>query len=276
MTPQAAQTPDISVIVLVWGTYVRFLHECLASALSQAGVRVEVVVVANGEQIDSPIADERVLIATTERRMTLGACWNVGVAHARGEFLCFVGVDDILVEGALAFLVDRLRRRPELVSAACALEAWEPQTGRVTPLDFPNALLFEHADRPRLFAWQELLEHRVPIGSSLHRAEAVRSAGFPDIDLSEDWALAARLYWRGRAEYHERVAVRYRQHGGIDRQVRTVAELAAEYRAVRRWAWRDPMLPLWVRPLWPWVIWRHRQRARGTHRILAEQAPAAQ
>jgi len=113
--------------------YARYLPEAIGSALDQAEVDVEVIVVDDASQ------DESIAIATTfGERITLirhssnkgpVATFNAGLAEASGEYLVRLDADDLLTPGSLA--------------RAVALAEAEPTIGLVygRPLHFESEVL---------------------------------------------------------------------------------------------------------------------------------------
>jgi glycosyltransferase involved in cell wall biosynthesis/CDP-glycerol glycerophosphotransferase (TagB/SpsB family) len=108
------QRPVLSVVVPVFDV-AEYLPAALDSALSQTLKDLEVVVVDDGSTDDSP----RVLreYAARDYRIRLlhqdnagqGAARNLGVEHARGEFLTFLDSDDVVPLDAYETMVEGLR-----------------------------------------------------------------------------------------------------------------------------------------------------------------------
>jgi glycosyltransferase involved in cell wall biosynthesis len=255
-------TPDISVILPVWGRYRAFLPSFLSNLADQRGVRVEVVVIDNGSEPPlGGVAGATVL--RSARRLTLGASRNVGLAAAKAPLLCFGDVDDLIVPGTFEFLAGRMRERPELVSCGCRLAVWDPDTDERQVYYWPNERDLRLIDSPSKWAWAMTVEHRFPMACcSLHRTTAVHDAGgFPDIEPIEDWALGIRLAWRGPMEFHERVGRLYRNHESLDND-RSARAYRDDYRLVRKWVYADPKVPLRVKLARPYLAIRHAQLAK--------------
>jgi len=151
--------PALSVIVPVFNVEA-YLTECLDSVLSQSMTELEVIAVDAGSTDGSPAIiaayaarDPRVR-PFRQANAGQGPARNLGVSHARGEFIAFADADDLVPEGAYAFMVDAVRRSGSdfAVGAARRLEggelsnpswnavAHEHDRIGITIDDFPGAL----------------------------------------------------------------------------------------------------------------------------------------
>lgn len=262
---RSAAEAGVSVIVPVWGSYVRYVEKCLRNVLDQTGVDLEVLVVGNGERAPRVTSDPRVRWLGCAERLATGAARNVGLRHATRELVCFADVDDELLPGTLRFLAERMRSRRDVVVWACALEAWDSETGERSSFGWPHPEQNPGEYQPSAFAVAELKAHAVPvIGGALLQAAAVRGAGgFPSVTSFEDWGLLARLAWLGRVCYDaERVGRLYRVHqDSLFHRPLTLAQLNEAHRAIRRWV-RDmhPPPPL-SEAQWREIVRAHRRRA---------------
>lgn len=104
----------LSIVIPVYNTR-DYLAACVESALDDSRGDYELILVNDGSTDDSGvIAGEYarrypslVRLITTENG-GLGAARNVGLEHARGEYLLFLDSDDSLEKGALAEILDAL------------------------------------------------------------------------------------------------------------------------------------------------------------------------
>ncbi len=118
--PEADGPPRVSVVVPCHN-YGRYLPEAVGSALGQAGVEVEVVVVDDASTDDSlavarrlAAADPRVRVLAHETNRGPVRTFNDGLAVATGEFLVRLDADDLLTPGSLARSAALCRRHPEV------------------------------------------------------------------------------------------------------------------------------------------------------------------
>lgn len=96
--------PRVSVVIPVFNG-ARYLGEAIASALSQTGAALEVVVIDDGS------TDGSVAVATAfgppvravaAAHAGVGAARNRGVREARGEVIAFLDADDVWLPGSLS------------------------------------------------------------------------------------------------------------------------------------------------------------------------------
>ncbi|MFE4195029.1 glycosyltransferase family 2 protein [Paenarthrobacter sp. NPDC056912] len=134
--------PSVSVVVPCYN-YGRYLPDAVASALTQEGVNVEVIVVDDASTDDSAgvalqlaLADKRVSVVFHEKNQGHIATYNDGLSRARNRYVTLLSADDLIAPGALA-------------RAAALMEA-NPRVGMVygLPKDFtdqpPPRALHEH------------------------------------------------------------------------------------------------------------------------------------
>lgn len=210
----AAALPLVSVVIPCHDA-APFLAQAVESALAQAGVPVEVVVV------DDASGDGSVEIARgfggRIRRIELarngGACAarNAGAAVARGGALLFLDADDALAPGTLAALAGALAQR-EGAAAACPWVRLRQRGGRwvEAPADRPPP---RPADPLR--GWLE--DAWVPPCALLWSRAAYETAGGwdPAVHQNQDGDLAMRAFARGVPLVLARGGCAlYRAHGG--------------------------------------------------------------
>lgn len=116
MDEASMRRPLLSVIVPVFDVE-KYLATCLDSSLSDAHEGIEIVAVDDrspdrcGAILDAYAErDPRLRVLHLPTNVGLGQARNVGIDHARGEYLWFVDGDDWLPEGALRAVSERLAR----------------------------------------------------------------------------------------------------------------------------------------------------------------------
>ncbi len=112
---RAAAQPVLSVVIPVYNV-ADYLPECLDSALGQTMAELEVIAVDDGSTDACPEIlaeyarkDPRVRVFH-QTNSGQGVARNLGVSHARGEFLTFLDSDDTVPPGAYEHMVATLRR----------------------------------------------------------------------------------------------------------------------------------------------------------------------
>jgi Glycosyl transferase family 2 len=99
--------PLVSVVIPTYN-YARFLAESVGSALAQAGVQVQVIVVDDCSTDDTPevctrlATDDRVTVLRHEQNQGHAVTFNDGLARAAGELIVRLDADDVLTPGSLA------------------------------------------------------------------------------------------------------------------------------------------------------------------------------
>jgi succinoglycan biosynthesis protein ExoO len=245
------RTDCVCVVIAVWDSYASLVSDAVASALSQTGVEVEVVVVDNASVAPLPSFGDRARIVRAPVRLSAGAARNLGLGHANASFVLFLDADDTLLPGALARLVHLLRRDPRAVLAVGKHLLWSPTTGQELVVDrAPRPAVYRVARHPRTLALLTLRFDCYPlVGCAVIRTDAARDAGgFADDSLAEDWALRSALAFRGRVLFTPSTVVRVRvRDGSLWHRDHSRSELTAMFREFRRRRRADRRLPLWGR-----------------------------
>lgn len=165
---QPSQLPKLSVVVPVYNV-AAYLGECLDSILDQDFPRLEVVMVDDGSTDGSAaVAAEYARRYTNVVVITCvnsgpGAARNLGIAHAKGEFLAFVDSDDLLLPRAFDLLLSTLE---ESSSDFVVGSVQRPVDGALVEAPFMRALHRQRRlglaidDKPEMitdcFVWNKL------------------------------------------------------------------------------------------------------------------------
>jgi len=109
-----APAPAFSIVVPVYNV-AEFLPDCLDAILGQSYPDFEVVAIddaatdESGSVLDSYAArDGRIRVSHLPVNVGLGPARNAGIDLARGNYLLFVDSDDLLADGALQALAERI------------------------------------------------------------------------------------------------------------------------------------------------------------------------
>jgi glycosyltransferase involved in cell wall biosynthesis len=99
--------PTVTVVI-PHHNYGDYLPAAVDSALGQAGVRVDVIIVDDASTDGSvriarslASADDRIALIENPRNIRHIATYNVGLAHARGTYVALLSADDALAPGSL-------------------------------------------------------------------------------------------------------------------------------------------------------------------------------
>lgn len=116
-------SPRISLIVPIYNTPLRFLHEMVHSVQAQTYENWEMCLVDDGSTIDACKAALAEIVARGDDRITLRTLErNVGIAQASqqalqmttGDYVAFVDHDDLITPNALSEVVAVLRNEPSI------------------------------------------------------------------------------------------------------------------------------------------------------------------
>ena len=239
----------VTVVVPAWGWYARDpLDKVLVSLRSQQG-EVRILIVDNASDAAVEPRDG-VEILRSEKRVTLGAARNLGLAHVDSEFVVFWDADDVMLAGTLRFLCQRLASHPDYV--AWGLSIIEAETGQRHR--WPRRCVSRLHRFPRLFAFLNCIWAMYPTtGTTLMRTDAVKATGgFADTDSGDDWALGASLLFRGRVGWDERPGRLYSSTpDSIWARHSTPRHLMAHAASVRRRTRADQAVPRWAKVALP-------------------------
>jgi len=218
----------VSVIVPVFNA-VRYLEECIGSVLGQSFTEWELLLVDDAstdgsEALARGYAErhpERIRYLEHPGRANRGvsATRNLGLAHARGEYVAFLDADDVWFPTKLEEQIQCFRANDAALMVYGRAGYWYSWTGR--PEDASSDDEFGMGVGEGLFQPPVLVtalvegRGRAPLVSdALVRTTAARGAGgFPeDMSFYEDRVFFVRVELAGPVYVAERCWVRYRQH----------------------------------------------------------------
>jgi hypothetical protein len=118
--PSPAEEPSVTVVVLCY-RYGHFLRQAVGSALSQAGVRTDVVIVDDASPdgsgdvaADLAAQDDRVQAIVLPSNVGPMRAFNTALERVEGKYLVRLDADDLLTPGALARATALLEAHPEV------------------------------------------------------------------------------------------------------------------------------------------------------------------
>ncbi len=203
---------DISVVIPTRDRW-RLLRSALQSALAQSSVSVEVVVVDDGSQDETPerlvqFDDPRVRVFRHEASRGVAAARNVGIQHARASWIAFLDDDDL-------WSPEKLERQ---LRAATDGDATFVYAGVVFVDETLDVIEVFRPPRPDDLIRSLLPGNSIPAGPSnvIARTDVVRRLGGFDEQLFqlEDWDFWIRLAQAGRPAACCEPLVAYRVHRG--------------------------------------------------------------
>jgi glycosyltransferase involved in cell wall biosynthesis len=207
---------SVSVIIPTYNC-ARYLPASIDSVLAQSVAPMEIVVVDDG----STDATDTVLGRYRERLTIVraphagyAAARNLGLRHARGEWIAFHDADDVALPDRLAVSQEYLARNPDLEALLLngeRMDAADVPAGERVVSDTLAATV-----RDRDLTVGDLFDgFPAYLQGALLSRRAVETAGEFDVTLSiySDMDYAYRLFGRARARFVDRIVFRYRWHG---------------------------------------------------------------
>ncbi len=174
MPAPAGSGPLISVIVPVYNVEA-YLRQCLDSLCHQDGTSYEIIAVNDGSPDGSPqiLAEYATRYPELVRVFDkpnggLSDARNVGLQHARGEYVAFVDADDFVAPGMIRLLGDKARSSGADIVVCRHAEYWaDSERVEVRWLNFLNSFGHSVHERPELlvaahpYAWNKLYRRRL-------------------------------------------------------------------------------------------------------------------
>jgi glycosyltransferase involved in cell wall biosynthesis len=201
-----------------------------------------------------------------EHNIGLNRTLNEALVHCRGDYLAYLGGDDVWAPEKLARMVAALDDAPEAVFAY--------SDARLVDADgqeLAASFLAAHGDRPgpEGEVFEELLRRNFVIASSaVYRRGAVEAVGgwSPDLPF-EDWDLLLRLADRAPVAHVPEVLLDYRVHDASVTRTRFSSMLEGRMSVLEKWLGRRPEHDAVILPYLRFQSWRlykvHPDKARA-------------
>ena len=213
MDSHAVTKPFISIIIPTRNR-VAFLKEAVASVSSQDYLEREIIVVDDASEDGtwewlSSLQAPGIVTFRLERHGERSAARNLGLKHAKGEFVLFLDDDDLLAPGGLRYLCRALLRRRDAIAAIGARLCFDERQHR------------QRAGHPRWrftkWVWRDVVAGWAPVcGQTLFRKSLLlQMEGWnAGLSIAEDHELWLRLAFQGPALVLPRIVLRVRVHAG--------------------------------------------------------------
>lgn len=218
--------PLVSVIVTVYNQ-APYVRECLDSIVGTGYPNMELIVVDDASQDGSDEVIRRwigehpgqgMVYLNHQQNAGLANSLNEAIGVARGEILCLIAGDDLLLPNGIADRVDYLSRNPDklLVFADCHVIDAEGKQIHESAIE---GLYRRAGMRKRQLAVDKLVPYSIfhnwaicgPM--TMCRPEAYRAAGLYDNQLIvDDWDLYLRIAALGKVGFHNGYVGKYRLH----------------------------------------------------------------
>ncbi len=222
------QKPLISVVMIFYNA-LPFFQEAIESILSQIYQNFELLLVDDGSNDGSThIAHKYVnkypenisyLEHHNHQNLGMSASRNLGISHAKGEYLALVDADDVSLPQRLEEQVNILENYPTVGMLYAGLESWYGWTGKDTdekrdyfsyPPASPNSLI----KPPRVFSLF-LSKKYAAINAGLLRLSVVKEVGGYENTfkgINEDQVFFVKLCLHTNIYVVDKCWYKYRQH----------------------------------------------------------------
>jgi glycosyltransferase involved in cell wall biosynthesis len=206
VTARTADQPLVTIITSIYNGQ-PYVAGCLDSVLSQDYPNIEHIIM-DGGSTDGTLDvlrqyNDKIAFWKSEPDHGIYDAWNKGISEARGEWICFLGVDDIFLPGAISDYMALAAKKPE---AEYLYSKWH--------LVFPTG---KELILGREFTSKEFL--RAPqtyshVGSMHKRSLFERLGGYDTkYRIAADWEFLVRLRGKLKMAFLPQVAVRVRSGG---------------------------------------------------------------
>ncbi|WP_052501581.1 glycosyltransferase family 2 protein [Thiomicrospira microaerophila] len=191
--------PLVSVVIPSFN-HAAFVAECIESVMAQDYARIELVVIDDGSS-DHSVRVIESLVSGCEARFERFAFWhqanagvaatlNAGLAWCRGEFVCPIASDDVMLPGKISRQVANF--------ADCAPEVLALYGGEQV-IGADGAVLRER-DYPRcVYRFEDVLLRYsfLSAPSAMFRLAPLKAIGYQPGLVVEDWSMSLRLLENG-------------------------------------------------------------------------------
>ena len=211
----------VSAIIITYNQR-GFVEETLSSVMAQTYPDLEIVVADDGstdgtQDIITRYAarDRRIVPVLSKENVGPAGNFNRGLPFCTGEFVAYLGGDDVMLEGKLQRQVDYLRAHPECAMCYHDMEVFQSESGKRLYLMSERFPMRDGGVELELFSsWFFRPVAKTLPSSHMVRASALPSHGF-DARLStwNDWLHGIEVLRKGRRGHLPEVLGRYRRHG---------------------------------------------------------------
>jgi glycosyltransferase involved in cell wall biosynthesis len=213
-------TPLISVIIPTYNS-AKYLPETLESVLKQTFKDFEIIVVDDGSSDHTPDVIKPYLDRVKYVQKSNGgpaSARNLGLTHAKGEFVAFLDADDIWNSKKLEQQIKIMQSMPEVGIVHTGVQVIDADGQEV---------LLNHKDRKdsKTYSFMDLFnKNKIATSSVLVRAECFKKVGAfdenPEIISLEDYDLWLRIAAQYKIYFLAEPLLEYRIHNqGISQNI---------------------------------------------------------
>ena len=225
----SSDQPLVTVVTAVYNGQ-SYLAACLESVLRQDYPNIEHIVL-DGASNDGTVDvlqhyDDRIALWRSEPDAGVYDAWNRGIAEARGEWICFLGVDDEFLPGAISAYMALAAKNPNAEYLSSKVR-WVHRSGYERMIGRP-------------WSWRQFSRWMCTahVGSMHHRRLFDRVGKYDtSYRISGDYELLLRARGELRAGYMPVVTVMMRAGGVSDLRVAYLEQARAKVATGGRNKW---------------------------------------
>jgi glycosyltransferase involved in cell wall biosynthesis len=211
--------PKISVIVPIYNQ-AQFIRETVDSVLGQGYPNLELVLSDDGStdgttdilRAYAASEPDRVKVVASEENTGIAGAFNRALAAHTGEYIAWLGGDDVMLPGKLDRQVAALRARPDAIGCCHDADVFDSDSGR----SYGRFSEVYNGRRGVRDGGVELLldpAYMMLPSTMMVRSSAVDGLRFDKrIRVSNDWLFDIELFRRGQIVGLDDVLARYRRH----------------------------------------------------------------
>lgn len=209
----------VSVIIITYNQK-NFIRDAVLSAVEQDYPDLEVVVADDGSKDGTQdiireltnLYPDKVVAALGEHNKGIAANANRGLKLARGEYIAWLGGDDLMLPGKISKQVALMQSRPDAAGCVHDAEVFQSETGQVLGQfsEWANGRLGLKEGGVELWFDQD---YKMLPSTMMFRATAAPSYGLDErLKYTNDWLFDVEVFRNGTVATLNEVLGKYRRH----------------------------------------------------------------
>lgn len=209
----------VSVVIPTYNQ-IDFVRETFDSVLAQEYSNFEIIISDDGS-IDGTVEviqeyavryPDKIVAVLSDKNTGIAANFNRGLRKVRGEFIAWLGGDDLMFPEKLSMQVELLQQRVDAVGCCHDAEVFELPSGKVLGI-FSQLMNGKRGFREGgVELWFDASYFMLP-STVMIRSEAVPPHGFDErLKYANDWLLDIEIFKQGKCVVINKVLGKYRRH----------------------------------------------------------------
>ena len=209
----------VSVVIPTYNQ-IEFVRETFDSALAQDYPIVEIIITDDGSVDGTPEVikeyaarhPEKIVPILSDQNTGIAANFNRGLKKVRGEYIAWLGGDDLMLPGKISMQVKLMQQRPDAVGCCHDAEVFESPSGRSLGI-FSELMNGKRGFREGgVELWFDANYFMLP-STVMVRSVAVPAHGFDErLKYANDWLLDIEIFRQGKCVVLNEILGKYRRH----------------------------------------------------------------